>query len=292
MRTRSRLAQWVGVGLAVAAAVLPSSAAEAQQPGSSNIVVVGQILDVQQGAPVSQARIQFFRILEDLPVEVAAAQPPDSEILTDPAGSFRTQPLVPSSYRVVITALGYRDFTQEIEVSGASPMDLAIQLVPEAMELDAIVVRGVRSPWLAASGFYDRRERGLGRTFTREELQQRSTTRITDVFRTVAGVNLVSAGAQNRPYITFRNNCLPDIIIDGLNLGHQLRLDELIGAHEIEGIEIYRGSATPLEYSTSGCGAVVVWSIDPSAQEGGEPFSFRRMVTAAVFVTVSLLIGR
>ncbi len=289
MRIVSRGAGLWTVGL-VLAGMLAGGGLSAQQ--QSGIVVVGSIVDLQQGAPVSQARVQFYRILEDLPVEVAAAQPADAEALTDPAGGFRTQPLTAARYRVVITALGYREFTEEVEVSGASPMDLSIQLVPEAVELEAVMVRGVRSQWLANAGFYERRERGLGRTFTREELEQRSTTRVSDVFRTVAGVSMVSAGAQNRPYVTFRNNCLPDVIIDGINLGHQVRIDELIGAHEIEGVEIYRGSATPLEYSTSGCGAIIVWSIDPSAQEGEEPFSFRRMVTAAVFVTVSLLIGR
>lgn len=269
--------------------IAPSQAAA--QDEDPPIVVTGSVLDVEQGTPVPQARVELRRVLPDVPVEVAAAQPPNAQVLTDESGSFRTPPVPQGEYRLLVSALGYRDLSQTVDVEGASPMDLAIQLVPEAMELDAVVVRGVRSRWLDDVGFYQRRERGIGRTFTRQELERRATSRVSDVFRTLAGVRLVSAGAQRRPYITFRGNCLPDIVLDGVNLGYDLRLDELIGAGQIEGIEVYRGSQTPLEYSTNGCGAILVWSLDPSAQEG-EPFTWQRLVAAAIFIGASVLITR
>lgn len=277
------------VAAAIGTVLVPLQSA-ARQPVPS-ILVTGSVRDIQQGTPVPLAQVELRWASDEAAAGGIESAPPEVRERTDESGAFRTSPLPEGDYRIVVRALGYRDLSEPVRVEGASPMELTIRLVPEAMELDPVVVRGVRSRRLDDVGFYRRREQGVGRTFTHQEIQRRAIHRASDVFRTIAGARLLPAGAYDRPYIAFRGDCLPDIVLDGINLGSDVRLDEWIGAHEIEGLEVYRGSQAPLQYSTNGCGAVLVWSLDPTAHDG-KPFTWGRLVLAAVLAGVGVLIMR
>lgn len=278
-RTRSLLAALV---------LLLAGAAEGLAQEHSRVVVAGFVSDRDRSAPVPGARVRFLTVVggdED-------ASPREAATLTSgPDGRFVTAPLAPARYTLHIQALGYRDVEHAIRVDGASPMQLRVELVPEAMALEPIVVASIRSRWLQSNGFYDRRARGIGNSFNRDEIGERAGGRATDVLRMLPGVTLVSARGVGSPAVLFRAGCRPDVVLDGLNLGTNVLIDDLISVGDLEGIEVFRGATHPVHYSNNPCGSVVLWSRDPSTVEG-EPFTWRRLLVAAGIVTASFLLTR
>ncbi len=282
---------WRGFALGALVLFLAVPGLQAQQD-TVRVVVEGSVFDIQQGSGIPQARIQFFAPDTDGFDEALTL----GEVVTRAGGAFRSAPLPVGTYQIRVTALGYQEFVEEIELEPGSPLNLTIRMVPDAVSLDPILVTGVRSPRLDQWGFYDRRERGSGATFTRQEIEARNPSRISDMVRTIAGVRLIDPGqGQGPPTLLFRGTCRPDVVIDGVNLGSDLRLDEVVIPSDIEGMEIYRGMGGPMEY-TMGCGSVVVWTADPTARlrEAQHPddFQMRSFGFAAIFIGISLLLGR
>jgi hypothetical protein len=282
-----------GAALLAVAILIPFSIQEAAgQAAGDPIVVEGSVFDVQHGRGIPQARIQIF----PADVEDFEAGASVTEFLTSQGGAFRSGPIPLGQYRIRVTALGYRDFVEDVSLERPPTLSLTIRLAPQAMELDPVMVEGIRSQRLDDWGFYERRERGSAATFTRQEIEQRNPTRISDMLRTVAGVRLNDPGqGRGPPFLLFRGTCRPDIIIDAVNLGNDVRLDEVVVPTDIEGIEVHRGMGGPMEY-TLGCGSVVVWTADPTSRldevRNRDILSIRSYVAAAVFVTLSLLVGR
>jgi hypothetical protein len=169
-------------------------------------------------------------------------------------------------------------------------MDLEILMAPDLVALEGITVVSRRSPVLQANGFYDRRSQGFGRTFTRAEIEEQGYSRTSDILRAVPGTTLRSVGSLGSPYVFMRGGCRPDIIMDGLNLGLDVAVDDIIPANNLEGIEVHSAATVPIQFRGNTCGAVVMWSIDPSAQEETGPFSWRRVLVAGGVVLGLFLI--
>lgn len=282
------IAERSGQALLGLAALLLGSQVSAQEPEESAVVVVGSVRDRVQGHPLPQVFVQFSRpsLTDSLSVEVLA------EVVTGSNGRFTTRALPPGEYHLIIRALGYQTLDAQLWIDGASPMDLVAELAPEAVSLDAIVVVSRRSRTLESEGFYQRRAQGFGRTFTRQEIQQRGAIRTTDVLRMVPGVNLVSRDPLSSPYVFMRGGCRPDIVLDGMNLGPNVAPDDIMPASSLEGLEVHGGLTVPIRYRANPCGAVVMWSIDPSAQDPGTPFTWKRLAVAGGFVIFSFLFAR
>jgi len=261
-------------------------ALEAQQATGvdGGIVVIGVIEDQVQKTPLAQASIRFLRGESEGSPTVA------SDAISGADGRYNTRPLLPGVYRVEIRALGYRDFAESVVVDGASPMDLRVELSPLALELEAIVVVSRRSRTLENGGFYQRRAQGFGRTFTRDEILDRGYSRTTDLLRMVPGLSLSQNGPMASPTVVMRGNCAPDVILDGVNLGPNVPIDDLMPASNLEGLEVHRSATVPIRYRGNPCGAVVLWSLDPSVQEPGRPFSWKRMVGVGIFIVASILL--
>lgn len=272
--------------LAGAATLLVAPSLAAQDSAQRQVAVIGVIVDRHQGTPVPGVLVRFLSFQDDDgPSRVVA------EATTSLDGTFRFQALSVGRYTVSTRMLGYHDLEERLRVEGASPMALDIGLVPEAVELEPLVVRSVRSRVLHNAGFYQRRQRGMGRTFTREEIQQRGTSRTTDLLRQVPGVSVRSGGRNPSPLVFFRAGCRPDIVVDGHNLGVDVAIDDMIQPWTMEGIEVYVGMTAPPMYSSNSCGAVLIWSLDPSTQEG-TPLTWRRVFAAAAFVATALFLTR
>ena len=108
--------------------------------------------------------------------------------------------------------------------------------------------------------------RGEGHYITREEIESRNTSRLTDVVRNVPGIRIMrTRGGNGVRFVSaasMRLNCAPMIWLDGQR-APGMELDE-ITASDIEGIELYSGpSQTPLRFSQnqqSTCGTIVIWT--------------------------------
>ncbi len=271
--------------LVLVTGALAAPAATAQE--RAGILVVGWVNDAASDIAMQAIPVRL------VPVQVEAEETgPTRETVTDAEGRFRFQELRPGRYRLEVGAFGYSSVIQEMTIRGASPFEIRVGLVPQALELEPLVVTSMRSPRLAASGFYDRRNRGTGDFLDRNQIEERFPSRTTDLFSLFAGVQVRPTQAGTQGLVTLRGGCRPDVIIDGLNLGPNVGVDDVLNPNDIEGLELYRGAATPIQYSRSTCGALVFWTADPATREGVAPFSVRRVLLAAGFVILALVATR
>lgn len=110
--------------------------------------------------------------------------------------------------------------------------------------------------------FYQRRERGFGHYFTRWQIEDRNPIEVTDLLRTVPGVSVVPSGAFSNAIRIRRGSCRgsPAVYVDGMRIFAE-DLDIMISPSDMHGIEVYTGIAgAPIEYSSSRCGVILVWT--------------------------------
>jgi len=270
--------------LAVLAWALPLSG---QATPDSGVGVSGTVLDLRSGTPIPTASVRFVDPDEDRLVR---------EAHTDGQGRFALDDMPVGAYRVEVSALGYQSLTEAVDIVGLGEVDIRIEMVPEALELDPVVVVTAMSPGrLARSGFFDRKQSAIGTFLTREEILRRAHTGLlSDVFRTIPGARVVpGAGFGQVPRIQFRGGCEPPVWVDGLRLMGGTTVDEVISAYEVEGMEVYRGITAPAPFiNRDGCGAIAVWTRDPGRGVGTEglfPTAGRTVIgLGAIFVSFFL----
>jgi hypothetical protein len=199
--------------------------------------------------------------------------------IADPAGIVRLTNLAAGEHRIEIRMLGYetRSFTLNVTVGERLVIDAALPLAPVAIEgIEATATPApIRSRALAATGFYERMDRGGGGTFiTRDEVERRRPSLMSDLFRRMPGVRVIRHDPMyNNSYAlemargtqTMRNGgtCPVVYYVDGVQRPlSPAGIDEL-RPQDIEAIEIYRGSgALPPQYRSrdSACGVVAIWT--------------------------------
>ena len=215
--------------------------------------------------------------------------------LTDSEGRFAVtvDPDAAREVTVRIESLGYGTLTSEPISLDRPSYRLEVELSPEAYEVEGVVVTvEARSLVLDRVGFYQREERITGRFLEREELDLDRYTRVSDALLRVPGLQQVDmasqTGSTTERYLQFRgarsgggpNACLPAIYVDGgivrfprllggsavaqMDVGGDVRtLDDIIGAFDVEAIELYDGpSSGPPEFvqSSPPCGSIVIWT--------------------------------
>lgn len=284
----------VGLG-----AILVSVPAAAQETGGA-VVVLGSVKDLTAQVPIPQAHVRLFRPPADDSVFTELA----AETVSEADGSFGTAGLSVGNYRIEVRALGFQTLDREMRVDGASPMEVEVQMAPDAVELEAIIVVSRRSQILESNGFYNRRAQGLGSTFTRAEIEATGYRRVTDVIRNARGLTLrrispetVEAALEpvSHPHVFMRaggSACRPDVVLDGVNLGSDLAIDDLVSATDLEAIEVHRTTSIPLQFRQNHCGAVVLWTRDSHMGEPTRASSARRWAAAGGFVLLTLILAR
>ena len=245
----------------------------------------GTVRDQSNGRPVTSATVD--------------ARDPDGAVLestlTDSEGRFAlsVDPDAAREVRVHIESLGYGTLVSEPIALDRPSYRLEVELSPEAYQVEGVVVSvAARSLVLDRVGFYQREERITGRFLEREELDLDRYTRVSDALMRVPGLQQVDmasqTGSTTERYLQFRgaragggrNACLPAIYVDGgivrfprllggsaigqMDAGGDVRtLDDIIGAFDVEAIELYDGpSSGPPEFvqSSPPCGSIVIWT--------------------------------
>lgn len=264
-----RGARTLGLLLPLALLAIPAAAQDVPAEGARvPVPVIGDVVDILTGLPVGSARVTL-RTTGDPPSVVW-------EGISDQRGRFRTPPLQAAQYMVEISALGYSAVHQEIAVFGPGQVDLRAELAPEAVELEPLVVTSRRRTLLEAQGFYDRREMRVGHSFNREEIEARRPFAVSDLIRTIPGVQIQTNAQGRASGITMRGGCVPDILIDGVRLNGPVTLDEFVNVQDLEGLEVYRGANAPIRFTRSGCGTILAWTREPGARDG-RAFSWTRL---------------
>ena len=197
----------------------------------------------------------------------------DRRARSDTTGYFRLLVTRRDTLTLFLRRFGYIPIAVTLRAEQLRGDTLLFLMERDAQPLETMRVRADagRSP-LGLGGFDERRARGIGAFVTRDEIERRHTSRLSDVVRGRRGVILVrtstggygvrfsAAGARLR-------RCIPDLWLDGQR-ARGMELDD-IPANTVEGIELYATLATvPFQFSTGGpgmerCGTIVVWSRPP-----------------------------
>lgn len=196
--------------------------------------------------------------------------------LTSDDGGFVLIGVPAGAFDVSVEAFGFETAERKRVVLDRGPVFLSIAVTPAPIGTEGITVSiERRRPHLQVHGFYDRLERGHGRFVTEDQLSKLTVLRSHEVFRRVAGVQVVAG----EPILTrggsgFRHQgltCAPNVWIDGRPARLETKIepssprafDNLLPSPEdIRAIEVYSGGAgTPAQWggSSSACGVIVVW---------------------------------
>lgn len=272
--------------LASVLALAGAWALEAQEPDTlrsdqEGVLLRGRIVDLTTQRPIPNASVRLLDLDADERLAWSG--------MTDSTGVFRGQRLPPSVYGVEAEALGYSSLFHTVDISGYGVADLDIELSPDALELDPLVVVTRQRSRLELAGFFRRRDRGFGHSLTRDEIEARQAGFVSDLIRTMPGVTVSPRVMGAGGVLRMRGGCVPDVILDGVRLSQPVALDDILTIEDLEGLEVYSGATSPVEYSHSSCGTVLAWTRDPG-RSGGEPWSWKRIGAAAGFLLLGFLL--
>lgn len=228
----------------------------------------GRVVDESTGQGIATALVEF----QDGRTRVRASAVADDD------GNFVLTGLPRGSFRLRASRIGYaRTLTPYWRIEQGEVLSVIVYLDPEAVLLAPLEITAVersQSPVLA--NFYRRAERRTGGTFiTRQDIERRNPSQITDLLADVPGVRLSvgGIGANSRIVSIARaaglrgGRCPVQIWVDGMlatrNPDVDVPLDELAIPGILEGIEIYSGlSSIPPEFFTpeARCGVIALWT--------------------------------
>jgi hypothetical protein len=190
------------------------------------------------------------------------------QVIAGEDGRFRIE-LPPGQHSVLVRALGREPWSRTIDLrAGESTFVLASLRPLPATALDPVVVRSAVSK---LEGFEERRARGPGSFFTREEIRKMQPKVMTDILRRAPGVFLRNVGGGFGENITAMSSrtkpCPMAYIVNGspMMLPNESTVDDYIVAHEVIAVEVYAGSSQiPTQFNSSAgnarCGVIVVWT--------------------------------
>jgi len=267
-------------------ASLPAPAAPAAPAAMDTVVAIeGTVRDALTREVLEGAVVH----LSDTP----GADP--ASAATDAEGRFHLSQVRPGRYEFRVTRLGYEEVWDSLTVTDESIIQLEVGMVPQAIELDPLMVR--RLPRLAPEmeEFEERRARGIGRFLSRSEIEARGTSQVSDIFRQLPGVTVERTAATRGGgggHLLMRGSCPPSIYLDGQRAAAgPVDIDAYVSATELEAVEVYSATEAPPQFSHGRCGAVVLWTRPAAMSDEGRAFSWGRLALAAGFVGATLLLN-
>lgn len=251
---------WGCVALAVGLALSGGSApAEAQDRASS---VAGTVTG-SDGLRLAQARIGL--------------EGTGFGALTERGGRFRINGLPAGSQTLVVHAMGYRDARISVELVAGEVVQVAVTLEADPVALAALKVDAMAALPPQLQGFYDRRSRGNGHFFTREQIERMQPRQLTDVLRRVPGVmvdgvpgpfgtsQMVQTGRTTG--LAGQRSCPLVYYVNGapFRVSADIGINNFIRPEDVAGIEVYTGAAgLPPQFNSgiqnSRCGVIVIWT--------------------------------
>lgn len=190
---------------------------------------------------------------------------------TDIAGVFAFTRLGTGQTELAVRRLGYAPRSLQIDVRPDMRDTVIVVLVEQALELPGVAVNDqMKRQLIWIEDFYRRRAKGIGGTyFTRDDIEARHASRLSDVLRDAPGVRFVrsrlGSGVRFDASSNFRRDCQPQYWVDGQRVSN-VEVDDF-PVRDVEGIELYAGpSSTPQQFSQGAittCGTVVIWSRVP-----------------------------
>ena len=191
-------------------------------------------------------------------------------------GAFRLQSIPSGRQTLLARRIGFRPDTMLVDVVADSTLHVRVQLQAAPQQLAPTIVTSSRARYTGRmKGFNERRDRGMGKYFTEEDIATRRPRVVTDLLRTVPGTRITSIQGQN--VVTFRGlRCTPLIWLDGSPATTGYLDVDLFTPTSLAGIEVYPGlSSIPSEFTwmrgKSNCGVIALWTKvpEPRARQAG-----------------------
>jgi hypothetical protein len=199
------------------------------------------------------------------------------ETMTGSDGGF-TFLAVPAGPAVLeISLLGYHTATILIQIVPGGSITVDVDLEVDPLKLDALDGQALTRRTPELSGFYERRQRGRGHFFTRDEIRGMQSRLVTDVLRRVPGVRVEPlAGPMGTSYVVRMQRtsgvagargCPVQYYMNGVHfsVAQEIGINSYVRPDEIAGMEVYSGtSQLPPQFHASGrnarCGVIVIWT--------------------------------
>ncbi len=240
----------------------------------------GRLLDIDSNEPIVSGIITL--VTED-GATVATA-------VTDENGNWWITAPGPGFFFVEAKRLGYQPWIDgPLELRQDDDWTSLYHLRSLAVALDPVEVSArATQRYLELSGFYERQRVNFGHFITREDIERRAGSKVTDVLAAIPGVRLVPTGDPfGRLAVQMRGSslsrggiCRPRIFVDGIiynrgdsrptgvddwgnlertfdpdqnpDIGNTVKepsIDEIVQPFDIAGIEVYRsGSQVPVKF--------------------------------------------
>jgi len=232
--------------LLVSSALVSSSA----QPNVAGRELIGLVRDGKGG-----------------PLEGAAVEIPGAAARTDARGSFRLYTSDLDTITITIRRIGYGVVSATLRSRNRQWDTVMVEMEELPQRLAAAEVKAATATRRnGLRDFEDRRSKGRGQFFDREQIVGRNTLRTSEVLRGARGVRLqrLRSGGNGVRFASYSKipTCIPSLWLDG-QLVRDMEVDD-VPANQIEAIELYESwTSTPSEFSrgaTLPCGTIVIWT--------------------------------
>ncbi len=204
------------------------------------------------------------RPLPDVTVEVVTAL---VETRTDSLGRFAIRNLPPRRHIVRVRRVGYAPTYLTADLTDSTSTRARIVIREFAgQNLGLVVVRANAVP-ARLRAFVQRAEgkTGWGKYITAADIDARRPLRTSDMLQGLAGIR-VNQDGRGGSLLTGRGSCILALFINGFP-APQMRgsgIDDLVGALDLAGIEVYNGiGGVPPELTTArpnSCGTIGIWT--------------------------------
>jgi len=189
-------------------------------------------------------------------------------IESDDSGRFELAKVRPGMMSLRFRRLGYQPDTVELLVLAGKTIPLDVTLSRLAVALTPVVITGRAELTGWRAGFYQRKTVGSGHFFTRDDIERRNPSMMSDMFRMIPGVSVQASHGMIRNQLRFRGSrgCAPLTWLDGAPLSAGEFDIDALSPRSIEAFEVYTGTIVPPRFSVAPgigprtCGAIVIWS--------------------------------
>jgi CarboxypepD_reg-like domain/Carboxypeptidase regulatory-like domain/TonB-dependent Receptor Plug Domain len=196
-------------------------------------------------------------------VSVAGAA---STTTTDSTGHFVLHNLPSGTQTLTLRKVGFAQKDLPVDISATNPENKIIRLDNATPVLAPVTVTAKWEQELKKIGFTDRQKSGLGRYQTREDIESKLPTYITDVFQTTPGIQVDYSSGQPvlKSSRSAGGGCV-NYVIDGVPYKEQSPgdINDYMKPSEIEATEVYNAEETPGEFQQAGstsCTTIVIWT--------------------------------
>jgi hypothetical protein len=186
-------------------------------------------------------------------------------------GGFRMVDVPSGAQTLDVHMLGYNPVVLPIDVRAGESLFVKVTLTPVALELAAVEVSDLTALTPQLREFEDRRARGMGTFFTREDILRMQPRLFTDILRRVPGMNIRALQGGHGDNVSVQTDrgkpCAMQFYVNGTPLAMMgdSPVNYYIAPEDVVGVEVYRGSSEiPIQFNNSmnnsRCGVVVVWT--------------------------------